>query len=240
MGAGLGERDPVSIPSPKKSGARLTLLPVPRLSELLSLPLPTLPSLQSSLTASFVTSGSSAANAGAAEEMGPQSLWADEEEKRFYEDLRELRGEVPAVILGVKDEPKVEKPAEEAVAEGAETEDVVEGQRDAMDKVDAGDKQADGPEAEYVALPHTIPSGTDICRRRDPVAKLDAAEPDPSIPSGPAAQLTAIFARLPEASSKRSIDDIALEFALLNSKAARKRLVKVRFHDFVSGIDSLY
>ncbi|BGP57439.1 hypothetical protein JCM8202_001997 [Rhodotorula sphaerocarpa] len=181
---------------------------VTQLSELLSLPLPTLPSLQSSLAASFVTSGSSAANAGAAEEMGPQSLWADEEEKRFYEDLRELRGEVPAVILGVKDEPKVEKPAEEAVAEGAETEDVVEGQRDAMDKVDAGDKQADGPEAE------------------DPVAKLDAAEPDPSIPSGPAAQLTAIFARLPEASSKRSIDDIALEFALLNSKAARKRLVK--------------
>lgn len=37
--------------------------------------------------------------------MGPQSLWADEEEKKFYEDLRELRGEVPAVILGVKDEP---------------------------------------------------------------------------------------------------------------------------------------
>lgn len=54
-------------------------------------------------------------------------------------------------------------------------------------------------------------------------------EPDPAIlPSGPAAQLTAIFARLPDASSKKAIDDIALEFALLNSKAARKRLVKVR------------
>lgn len=65
---------------------------------------------------------------------------------------------------------------------------------------------------------------------RDPVAKLDAAEPDPAatLPSGPAAQLTAIFARLPDASSKKAIDDIALDFALLNSKAARKRLVKVR------------
>lgn len=62
------------------------------------------------------------------------------------------------------------------------------------------------------------------------MAKLDAPdEPDPAIlPSGPAAQLTAIFARLPDASSKKAIDDIALEFALLNSKVARKRLVKVR------------
>lgn len=106
------------------------LLAAHRLSELLNLPLPTLPSLQSSLTSSFVTGAGSSTNAqNSGEEMGPQSLWADEEEKKFYEDLRELRGEVPAVILGVKDEPppnteeaaaKEEEGTAAAVGENAE------------------------------------------------------------------------------------------------------------------------
>ncbi|GAA5985262.1 hypothetical protein JCM10908_002591 [Rhodotorula pacifica] len=180
---------------------------VTQLSELLSLPLPTLPSLQSSLTASFVT-GSGTTSGGANEEMGPQSLWADEEEKRFYEDLRELRGEVPAVVLGVKEETaptaalqEEERPAMEAEVPLHSAEVSVESSAEAEAEAEAADIE-------------------------DPVAKLDATEPDPSIPSGPAAQLTAIFARLPDASSKKAIDDIALEFALLNSKAARKRLVK--------------
>lgn len=110
---------------------RLTKFAQHRLSELLNLPLPTLPSLQSSLTSSFVTgSGSSTTNAQSGEEMGPQSLWADEEEKKFYEDLRELRGEVPAVVLGVKDEPPptaatvTEEAAKEGTAADGDKEEV--------------------------------------------------------------------------------------------------------------------
>ncbi|KAG0661052.1 hypothetical protein C6P46_004159 [Rhodotorula mucilaginosa] len=190
---------------------------VTQLSELLNLPLPTLPSLQSSLTSSFVTGAGSSTNAqNSGEEMGPQSLWADEEEKKFYEDLRELRGEVPAVILGVKDEPppnteeaaaKEEEGTAAAVGENAEVKLSIEREEPRSESL----IEADG-----------------AAEIEDPVAKLDAPEePDPAIlPSGPAAQLTAIFARLPDASSKKAIDDIALEFALLNSKAARKRLVK--------------
>lgn len=88
-----------------------------RLAELLGLPVPTLPSLQNTLNPSFVTSG--AASGGAtSEELGPQSLWADEEEKKFYEELRELRGEVPASILGVPEDDQVaEEKAEETVEE---------------------------------------------------------------------------------------------------------------------------
>ncbi|PRQ75790.1 Armadillo-type fold [Rhodotorula toruloides] len=173
---------------------------VTQLAEVLSLPLPTLPSLQSTLNASIVTAGSSGAASG--EELGPQSLWADEEEKKFYEDLVELRGKVPNALLGVAEEEKVQEVEvkEEAEAEKAEGDEEKDAAR--IDDEDA----AEEPE--------------------DPVAKLETAEPDPSIPSGPAAQLNAIFARLPEASSKKSIDDIAVEFAFLNSKAARKRLVK--------------
>lgn len=64
---------------------------------------------------------------------------------------------------------------------------------------------------------------------RNPITAA-TAEIDPSEPTllaGPAAQLTALFAKLPEASSKSKIDALAIEFAFLNSKAARKRLVKV-------------
>lgn len=99
-----------------------------RLSELLSLQLPVLPSLQSSLNPSFVTAGSSGAAGTGNDDLGPQSLWADDEERKFYEDLRELRGEVPSAILGVPDEVdkgkgKEGEAAEPAAADEAEVKD---------------------------------------------------------------------------------------------------------------------
>ncbi|KPV73840.1 uncharacterized protein RHOBADRAFT_54435 [Rhodotorula graminis WP1] len=175
---------------------------VTQLSELLSLQLPVLPSLQSSLNPSFVTAGSSGAAGTGNDDLGPQSLWADDEERKFYEDLRELRGEVPGAILGVPDE--TEKGVE---GEGAAVESAAAVESEVKEEMRIDDEREDEPV-------------------EDPVAKLDTNEPDPAIPSGPAAQLNAIFARLPEASSKASIDAIAFEFAFLNSKAARKRLVK--------------
>ena len=52
-------------------------------------------------------------------------------------------------------------------------------------------------------------------------------EPDDGLAPAPAAQLSALFARLPEMSSRQAIDKAAVEFTFLNSKAARRRLVKV-------------
>lgn len=51
---------------------------------------------------------------------------------------------------------------------------------------------------------------------------------DEGLSSGPAARLTALFAALPEANNREVVDKLAVEFAFLNSKAARRRLVKVR------------
>lgn len=48
------------------------------------------------------------------------------------------------------------------------------------------------------------------------------------IAPAPAAQLGALLGRLPDLISITSIDKAAIEFAFLNSKAARKRLVQVR------------
>ena len=49
-------------------------------------------------------------------------------------------------------------------------------------------------------------------------------------PQGPSQLLTALLTRLPDATNRTLIDQAAVDFAFLNSKAARKRLIKVGFH----------
>ena len=46
-------------------------------------------------------------------------------------------------------------------------------------------------------------------------------------PQGPSQMLTALLARLPDATNRVMIDQVAVDFAFLNSKAARKRLIRV-------------
>lgn len=72
---------------------------------------------------------------------------------------------------------------------------------------------------------------------RNPITALGNDEPETTTGTGPAAQLTALLARLTDASSKTMIDAIAIEFAFLNSKAARKRLVKVSNHSSHASYD---
>ena len=93
-----------------------------------------------------MTSGAASGGGTAAEDMGPQSLWADEEEKKFYEDLRELRGEVPASILGVPEEqkPTEEKPEETASEPPVEVEaEEVKTDEEAVDEDELEAKKAE-------------------------------------------------------------------------------------------------
>lgn len=63
--------------------------------------------------------------------------------------------------------------------------------------------------------------GTDS-RPTSPVAEVDAV-----VAPGPSQVLTGILGKLPDATSRDHIDQAATEFMFVNSKAARKRLVKV-------------
>jgi regulator of nonsense transcripts 2 len=49
-------------------------------------------------------------------------------------------------------------------------------------------------------------------------------------PQGPSQLLSALLARLPDATNRALIDQAAVDFAFLNSKAARKRLVRVWYY----------
>lgn len=110
----------------------------PRLSELLGLPAPALPSLAATAATSVLsTGGSSFHQAGEGDFSG--GPWADEEEKNFYEDLRELRGEVPGSVLGIKADKK---------------EEVDKGKEDGREAVEA----AAAKEAEAKAAPEADPT----------------------------------------------------------------------------------
>ncbi|SCV73578.1 BQ2448_7504 [Microbotryum intermedium] len=179
---------------------------VTQLSEILGVAAPILPSLASTLTASsIVGTGTSSFQQG--EEIGgPGSIWIDEEDKNFYEDLRELKGAVPGKFLGLGS-----KEEDAAVAEEEQEKD--------EHKMDVDKATTD--EQEIIEADETPPAEHGV--KAGPAAETEVDAP---LAAGPAAQLTALLTRLVDASSRSSIDDIAIEFAFLNSKAARKRLVK--------------
>ena len=57
--------------------------------------------------------------------------------------------------------------------------------------------------------------------------KTDVAMSPQLAPQGPSQLLTALLTRLPDATNRTLIDQAAVDFAFLNSKAGRKRLIKV-------------
>lgn len=131
-------------------------------------------------------------------------IWDDEEERRFYEELVDLKDRVPAALLGVKEVQAEEVNREEDLRKELEEMHLK------SDEIE--EDVVDTSEDPIIAEPN------------------QPEEPEPieeELQSGPAARLTALFAALPEASNREMVDKLAVEFAFLNSKAARKRLIRV-------------
>ena len=87
------------------------------LSESLYLPLPSLPTSSQNTTSIQIWTNSSSINDDADEiSLGVTSKWEDEEERRFFEDIQDLRDLVPRSILGIedKDSEKAQEEIEEA------------------------------------------------------------------------------------------------------------------------------
>lgn len=111
-------------------------------------------------------------------------IWEDEDERRFYENLVDLKGKVPAILL--EDGKKKKVDSEEQVGK----------------KVD---------QAEAVETP-----------KPDPAEDQSTAIANKTI----GVQVDALLARLPELTNKDLVDQAAIDFCFLNSKASRNRLVK--------------
>lgn len=147
----------------------------------------------------------SAANAGdgaiglvkAGEYLRGQSdgagIWEDEDERRFYENLIDLKDRVPGILL---EEPKK--------------------------------KRADGDEQVGKKIEVKIEASEND--GADTAAEAKAAEAEDQSTAiankSVGAQVDAVLARLPELSTKDAVDQTAMDFCFLNSKASRNRLIK--------------
>ncbi|KAL1964419.1 hypothetical protein VTN77DRAFT_6977 [Rasamsonia byssochlamydoides] len=126
---------------------------------------------------------------------GP-GIWEDEEERRFYENLVDLKGKVPAVLL--EDGKKKKGDSDEQAKAKADKEAAPD---------TSGDKPDEAPGTE------SKPSETD---------DQSTAVVNKTI----GAQVDALLVRLPELQNKDQVDQLALDFCFLNSKASRNRLIK--------------
>lgn len=110
-------------------------------------------------------------------------IWEDEDERRFYESLVDLKDRVPGILL--EDSKKKKTDTEEQVGKKVEE----------ADKASAKPTESDD-------------SSTAIANKTV------------------GAQVDALLARLHELTTKDQVDQFAIDFCFLNSKASRNRLIK--------------
>ncbi|OJD18443.1 hypothetical protein AJ78_01563 [Emergomyces pasteurianus Ep9510] len=134
---------------------------------------------------------------------GP-GIWEDEGERRFYENLVDLKGKVPAVLLedGKKKKPDGDDPVKKK-ADGEATNGVPA-------------DQSGKTEAAKQGL-----SASESTNNQDADDQSTAM-----VNKTVGAQVDALLAKLPELQNKDTVDQLALDFCFLNSKASRNRLVK--------------
>ena len=129
---------------------------------------------------------------------GP-GIWEDEEERRFYENLVDLKGKVPAVLLDDGKKKKQQQSETKATDGGGEPV-----------KVEPDEKASEEKAAAAAAA----------------AAKADEQSSTTIANVTIGSQVDAVLARLPELQTKDQVDRLALDFCFLNSKASRNRLVK--------------
>jgi regulator of nonsense transcripts 2 len=113
-------------------------------------------------------------------------IWEDEDERRFYENLVDLKGKVPGMLL------------EDGKKKKADTDEQVGKKNDSNDS--PADANATGPKEDD--------QSTAIANKTI------------------GAQVDALLARLSDLTNKDLIDQAAIDFCFLNSKASRNRLIK--------------
>lgn len=116
-------------------------------------------------------------------------IWEDEDERRFYENLVDLKGKVPGMLL--EDGKKKKPDTDEQVGKKIEVAEVTAAETAALAVKSAEDDQSTAIANKTIG-----------------------------------AQVDALLARLPDLTNKDLVDQAAIDFCFLNSKASRNRLIK--------------
>lgn len=117
-------------------------------------------------------------------------IWEDDEERRFYENLIDLKDRVPAILL---EDGKKKKNDEEQVGKRIDN---------AITNSDIRDSSEDN-------------SGAAADDQSTAIANKTVG-----------AQVDALLSRMPDLQTKETVDQAAIDFCFLNSKASRNRLIK--------------
>ncbi|KAF9507074.1 hypothetical protein BS47DRAFT_1321476 [Hydnum rufescens UP504] len=187
------------------------------LSELLCVPLPHLPSASEQTNSILLLDGGSSRGTGA-EEVTNAGKWEDEEERRYYEEFADLKDFIPRSILGVES-------AQSDVAK------VGSGESDGVKRKEKEEQELKRLEVEMENMRLAASADTLDAIEDDQPTPIPSPPRSPSptggtVAPGPSALLTTLLARLSDCTNRSMIDQAAVEFAFLNSKAARKRLVR--------------
>lgn len=124
-------------------------------------------------------------------------IWEDEDERRFYENLVNLKGRVPAVLLD--DSTKKKKP-------------------NVDEQIPKRPSGTGGDEINAISSNRAAEAESQAIEGEDQSTTIASKTVG--------AQVDGLLARLPELQTKDMVDQVALEFCFLNSKASRNRLIK--------------
>ncbi|RDB25023.1 Regulator of nonsense transcripts UPF2 [Hypsizygus marmoreus] len=196
------------------------------LSEQLYLPLPSLPTISQKSDSILIGSNSSIQADDADEIVTTGGKWEDEEERRFFEDVQDLKDFVPSSVLGID-----EATEEEGEDEKAREQERIDREKEEMKKLEE-ELEKLGQDVEAGDIPNGKPDvgmeeEEDLATPTPGTPKASTPPLSPQLaPQGPSQLLTALLLRLPDATNRTLMDQAAIDFAFLNSKAARKRLVR--------------
>ncbi|KAG5651203.1 hypothetical protein H0H81_009512 [Sphagnurus paluster] len=196
------------------------------LSEQLYLPLPSLPTISQKSDSILIGSNNADRLDETDEILTSGGKWEDEEERRFFEDVQDLKDFVPSSILGIDD-------AEDEGEESKEAEkERIDKEKEEVRKLEEelqnlGQGATPEPNSNHVSNASADDDDDDDERVFTRTPKPSTPPLSPQLaPQGPSQLLTALLLRLPDATNRALMDQAAIDFAFLNSKAARKRLVK--------------
>ncbi|CAB4424993.1 unnamed protein product [Rhizophagus irregularis] len=170
------------------------------------------------------------------EDIVTSSIWEDEDARSFYENLIDLKTLVPGVLLEVKssskkDDADIEKDESINILEKEDKEDEEKVENNQSDdekrrngeddkgdmKIANEDQEVDGKNLEEEA------KEKDQDVQASPSTKTDN---ELTNKSGTLAQLDSLLSRLPNMINRDLIDQAAVDFCYLNSKASRNKLIK--------------
>jgi regulator of nonsense transcripts 2 len=183
-------------------------------------------------------------SSGGAEEKGAaSSVFEDEDNVVFYEQILDLRTLVPKIFLETSKSKKdkkddaadTEKDGDKIASKdnAATTSTDVEGtSKDTRDQIDDFDESTDllmeSIDAELGNMELNDQTGTESFLAEE----TNVTETSTTASKTTATQLDAFMARLPNMCNRDMIDQAAVDFCYLNSKLSRNRLIKVNMRTF--------